>query len=269
MKNFFDRVSGILSVVFVLFAFVNAEGEELLMRDRDPYKWNAVIGFQINQHNSDMQYYASDNTKLNVTVDQNKVNTSFSPFALRRELTDVSSLDLTYVNDDTVGSLQATKDIKILFFYIHPTLQVPVDISMRTLRLRYSHSLFQRQALDIGGSTSLQALQFSAKGDLPFIGYQNETFFTVLPSVGAYAAYAPKSPLTYSLHADYTPLIWPKINGNILDITVATDYRLSPRCSLGLGYNYSLKDVVTHFDNYDAKASYNLHGVVVFAGIYF
>ena len=267
MRNFFDML--FFSVVFVLFIFVNAEGDELLTCDRDAYKWNAAIGFQINQHDSALQYISNDNTKLNIYVDKNKVNTSLSPFTLKKNLTDVSSLDLTYLNDDMAGSLQAKKDIKIIFFYIHTILQVPVDISMHTLRLRYSHGLFHPQGWDIGGSTSFQALQFSVSGDLPFIGFQNETFFTVLPSVGAYAKYKSKSALKYSVHVDDVPLLWPKINGNILDINVAAEYQLSPMCSLGLGYSYSIKDVVTHFDNYDANVSYNMHGFIVFAGIYF
>jgi hypothetical protein len=256
------------SIILFVFEFVCAVNDSaaggLLGESKPDYKWTAGVGLQFNRQYPELNYNTKGNdSNLLLKVDnsgRSKVNTSLSSFTLKRELNDVSSLDLAYINDDVIGRLLAKRNIKILFFYLHPTLQVPLDIELRSLKLRYSHDLFRLYGWDLGCTTSLQALNFSTSGDLPFLGYQNEKYFVVLPSFGACAEYKTNIPLKYSVHADYLPVSLAGIRGHIGELTVAAEYRLSPRYVVGVGYRYSIKDIMLRHDSYDLDASYKTQG---------
>jgi hypothetical protein len=270
-----DSSSIVVLVILVLVVWADiAKAENSLAEKNDgPYAWRAIAGLQAVQQSSRLHYkpkYKDSNLVVDVDdIGGDKLATSFSYFSLERKIGKSSRLDLSYTKDDVTAMLMAKQKIRFFFFSLHTTVQVPLDIELKTLRLRYSKTLYQSGGFRCGASGAVQCLHFSGSANLPFTGYDHEEYLTVLPCIGAYAEYQASAPVLCSIRTDYLPLLWGNCSGSIKDLEARVEYRVSPRCSAGVGYRYSAKEISLKRDDYDAYALYAVRGALLYVGYAF
>ncbi|NOT13985.1 MAG: hypothetical protein HOP21_00130 [Methylotenera sp.] len=235
--------------------------------------WRLSVGFQ-HTHRSPTLHYAEKNTAdlREVTIEEDFTEKKYLPFPtmqLEYRINSVSTLDLTYHQDDTETSALQHRTIKFLFFPVRIGLRVPLQISTQSLKLRYQRALFQNDAWEIGGSLGLQMLKLKAETDIPTQDKLSEEFTTPLPELGLYVSYMPTDAITYRLATSYLPLKFDSIKGNLAEVNASLAYQFNQHYFLGVGYRYAHLDLDFNREKYQASVSHVTYGPTAFVGFNF
>ena len=207
-----------------------------------------------------------DNTNpvVDIIHNDNKVEDPAVYLKIQRKLTDVSSIEADYRKESTSDVLIARKNILVLFLLVRPTVQVPVLIDIKTLRLSYLHSIIQSPTFHIGASGGVQALSCKISAPYPVFGYDKADYVFVLPSLGVYGQYQFNKHLSYSFDAHYLPIPLKKITGVFADFDTKLTYKLNSLLSVGMGGYYGLKSLDITNSVYEANGSYKVAGGLAF-----
>jgi hypothetical protein len=255
--------------------------------DDEKFRWHVRAGLQVAHQNPDFRYVPDKPTGVTAWNSNRDIPlTSFSFFALQRELTDDSSVELSYISDgswgDLYGSAPQKMSVCIPFLFrrrcneitIYPVYRFPLEIDVRTYKLTFSRTLWKPEPVSLGASVSIQALQLSMSAKLSslfesLIGYDHFEYLVVAPSLGVFAEYRPKGPLMYRVSSGWVSVPLGDIEGKLINVNAQAEYRLTDRFFLGFGYRFSDMNIHLHQKRYDLKGSYEVHGYQLYSGFNF
>ncbi|RXK88462.1 hypothetical protein EST62_02840 [Chlorobaculum sp. 24CR] len=136
---------------FVMFPAVLRADDARPGIDSDRYRWRVKAGLQVARQSPDFTYdpvNTSDVSAWNTTPD--RALTDFSFISLQRDLTDVSSLELSYRTDSVGGKVHGSKQVYFLFFYVPVTFTEPLEMELRRLKLQYNRVLWTPGQFSVG-----------------------------------------------------------------------------------------------------------------------
>ncbi|RXK88457.1 hypothetical protein EST62_02805 [Chlorobaculum sp. 24CR] len=265
----------IFCVSLLCFHVTALADEALAARKSDRYRWHLRAGMQVAHQNPDFLYTPVDPDEVKGwNSNRDRPLTAFSFVSLQRELTDDSNIELAYITDGTDGKVHGTGRVKLGFFYLYPSPRDPLEIDVRTLKLTYSRALWQPEPFSLGASVSVQAMQVSMNADLSkllmsMVGYDHFDYLVVAPSVGVFAEYRTKGPLTYRFSSEWMSVPLGDVEGKLIEFSAVAEYQLTERFFLGAGYRFSDRNVRIHEDDHEIKGSYEIHGYQLYAGLDF
>ncbi len=270
--------NGLVNAVIVFFSFILFIKFDVAFADynsgencSNAGRLRMVLGMQWNQHEPALHYeLLNDSSKPTLDINQGDKSEIVQPFSyvdVEGRLSKYSGIDLTYTKDMTSSVLLGRKNVRFLFFLLRPAVMAPVDIDVKTMRLRYFHAIVQSGNFEFGGSGGLQAIYCNAHASIPVIGYSEENYFIVLPCVGTYATYQQNKCIRYSVHADYLPRGLKKISGRIAEVDCSVEYNINSNLFAGAGFRYSVKSLDLRNKKYLMNTSYSILGGLAFIGI--
>jgi hypothetical protein len=261
-----------ITVCFCQHAFAD---EVLQHQGTAQYRWHARVGIQVAHELPDFRYVPVNRFKVSAWSEiPDLTMASFSFFSLQRELTDSSSIELSYVNDGSEGLVYGTQPVRIVFGYAHPVLRAPLEVDVRSLKLTCSRILWKPEPFRLGALISVQALQLSMNARLSpllesWVGFDHLDYLVVVPSAGVFAEYRTRGALKYRVSSEYLTVPFRHIDGQLFEFNAGAEYRLSDRFFLGLGYRFSDRNVRLHQKRYDLNGSYVVHGYQLYTGFDF
>jgi len=235
--------------------------------------WKFIVGGQLTHRSPEIHYVDKDSSPTRVIdIEKDYTEKKLLPFPfikLEYSINPASSLDLTYNRDVTDTSALQRKTIKFLFFPLKLGVRAPLKIDVQSLKLRYNHTIFQRENWEMGGAVGLQVLKVDAEAEIPAKGIETDTFTAPLPNISLYAAYSQSQKLSYRLRADYLPIKLHSTNGVLSEIDMSVEYRYTPTWVVGAGYRYTYLDLELDQKSYHADISHITQGPTIFVGAIF
>jgi hypothetical protein len=246
--------------------------DDMLTKVESRYCWHATAGVQALHQCPDLNYDPVNTTRLKAWNDDKDISvTSISFFSLQREIGNNSSIELQYSADGKHGSIYGTARVRAGFIYFYPVVRVPLEIDIRTLALKYTHTLWQPGRISAGASFAVQAFQLSMNASLPRLfeslgGEDHFDYLVVVPKVGGIVEYSPQGSLKYKVLSEYVTVPLGDIAGDQIRIDACVDWKMSDRIFFGLGYRYSDTNIRLHEKRHEIRGSYEVHGYQLYAG---
>ena len=265
-SSFFMLVTGI---VLPTFAYADCAGFAYCSDSH----WKFIVGGQLTHRSPEIHYVDKDSsTNRVIDIEEDYTEKKYLPFPfikLEYRINPKSSFDMTFNRDVTETSALQRRTIKFLFFPLKLGVRAPLKIDTQSLKLRYNHTIFQRENWEVGGSVGLQVLKVDAEAEIPAKGIETDTFTAPLPNVGIYASYSQSQKLSYRVRADYLPIKLHSTNGVLSELDLSLEYRYTPAWMLGAGYRYSYLDLELDQQSYHADISHITYGPTIFVGANF
>jgi len=283
----FAVVLWLYGAIVVCVPAVTLADEVLQGQDEEEYRWQVRTGMQVVHQNPDLRYDPVNTSKVRAWNSNHDIPlTSFSFFSLQRKLGNSSSIEFLYSSDgmggDLYGSAPEKMSVCIPFLFrrtcnditIYPVYRFPLEIDVRTYKLTFSRTLWEPEPVSIGASVSVHALQLSMSANLSplfesLIGYDRLDYLVLAPSLGVFAEYRPKGPVTYRVSSGWMSVPLGDIEGKLIEVNAQAEYRLTDRFFFGVGYRFSDTNVHLHNKKYNLKGSYEVHGYQLYTGFNF